>query len=187
MKIRFFILFILFNSCQPIEIIEPVVFDNSQLTKITISAEKLEINQIYETKFADPYIDHSIEIPPVERLKSWMNENIFTIGNENKLIINILDSSLKRIERKNEDAKKFDEKVIYKYELFLLVEYNLYDNAGFLIANTTAEGFRSTTSGKYVSIQETEQILDDLILLSLIDFANESKKLIEVYMQGYIL
>ena len=72
-------------------------------------------------------------------------------------------------------------------QLFLLVEYNLFDNAGFLIANTTAEGFRSTTSGKNISIQETEKIIDDLILLSLIDFTNESKKLIDVYMKGYIL
>ena len=187
MKIRFFILFILFYSCEPIEIIEPVVFDNSQLKIITISAENLEINQLYETKFADPYIDHSMGNPPVKRLKSRMNENIVTIGNENKLKINILDASLKKTEQNNEDAKKFDEKVVYKYELFFLVEYNLFDNAGFLIANTAAEGFRSTTSGKYISIQETEKIIDDLILLSLIDFTNESKKLIDVYMKGYIL
>ena len=186
MKIISIFLLLLIFSCQPIEIVEPVIFDNSQLERITIAAKKIEIKPLYETKFADPYIDHSLKNPPVSRLKSWIKENIITFGNENKLIINILDASLKRTEKNNNDAKKFDEKLIYKYDLFFLVEYNLYDDSDFLLANTAVEGFRSTTSGKYISLQETEQIIDDLILLSLFDFSKESKKLIEVYMKEYV-
>tara|TARA_Y100001970_G_C14181663_1_gene830169 strand:+ start:527 stop:1087 length:561 start_codon:yes stop_codon:yes gene_type:complete len=186
MKARLILLFFLFG-CQSSEIIEKTVFDNSQLEKITISGKNLEINELYESKFTDEYIDHSLTNPPILRLKSWIKDNINTFGNENILVINILDASLKRTEENNIDAKKFDDKIIYKYELFYLVEYNLYDDLNYLISNTTVEGFRSTTSSKYISLQETEQIIDDLILLTLIDFTNESKKLIQIYMKEYLL
>ena len=62
----FFIFF--FISCQPIEIIEPVVFDNKQLKGFTISANNIKINNISEPKFAEPYIDHSLKNSPVKRL-----------------------------------------------------------------------------------------------------------------------
>ena len=49
------------------------------------------------------------------------------------------------------------------------------------------ESFRSTTSGKFISLQEDEKIIDDLILLSLRDFSNESEKLIKQYMKDFVL
>ena len=56
-----FVFFFVLLSCQPIEIIEPVVFDNDQLSSISINAKNIEIQQTYEPKFIDPYIDHSLE------------------------------------------------------------------------------------------------------------------------------
>ena len=186
MKAKLILLIFLFG-CQSSEIIQPIVFDNSQLEKLSFSSKKLTINELYESKFTEPYIDHSLNNPPINRLISWMNENISTIGNENKLEVNILDASLKRTEENNNDAKKFDEKIIYKYEIFFLVEYNLYDDSDILISNTTVESFRSTTSGKYISLQETELIIDDLMLLALTDFTIESKKMINIYMKEFLI
>ena len=183
---RFLFFFVLF-SCQPIEIIEPVVFDNDQLSSISINAENIEIEQTYEPKFLDPYIDYSLEQPPVERLKSWIQTNVNIFGKNNKLKINILDASIKKIEEQDFKAKKFEEKNIYKYELFYLIEYSLYDDSNFLIASTIVESYRSTTSGRFISILENEKIIDDLILESLRDITKESKRLIILYMSDYIL
>ena len=180
-------LFFILLSCQPIEIIEPVVFDNDQLSTISVNAENIEIQQIYEPIFIDPYIDYSLKSPPIDRLKSWIQANINSFGNNNKLKIDILDASIKKIEEQDLEAKKFEEKYIYKYELFYLIEYNLYDDSNYLIASTIVESFRSTTSGKFISILETEKILDDLILESLRDITNESKRLLNLYMSEYIL
>ena len=63
--------------------------------------------------------------------------------------------------------KNYEEKTIFKYELFFLVEYELYDNSGFLKANATVETSRSTTSQKYISLNETEIIINDLLVSSL--------------------
>ena len=179
--------FFILLSCQPIEIIEPVVFDNDQLSSISINAKNIEIKQTYEPKFIDPYIDHSLEQPPIERIKSWIQTNVNLFGNNNQLKINIFDASIKKTEEQDLKAKKFEEKDIFKYELFYLIEFNLYDDSNYLIASTIAESYRSTTSGRYISILETEKIIDDLILESLRDITKESKKLINLYMSDYIL
>ena len=179
--------FFILLSCQPIEIIEPVVFDNDQLSNISINARNIEIKQTYESKFTDPYLDNSLKYPPVERLKSWIQTNINLFGNNNQLKINIFDASIKKTEEQDLKAKKFEERDIYKYELFYLIEFNLYDDSNYLIASTIVESYRSTTSGRFISILEKEKIIDDLILESLRDITKESKRLINLYMPDYIL
>ena len=181
------VFFLILISCKPIEIIEPVVFDNEQLSIISINAVNIEIKQTYELKFTDPYIDYSLKYPPVERLKSWIQSNVNSFGTKNLLKIDILDASIKKFEEQDLKAKKFEERDIYKYELFYLIEFNLYDHLNFIIASTIVESFHTTTSGRFVSISETEKIIDDLILESLRDITKESKKLINLYMSDYIL
>ena len=180
---RVFLLF----SCKPVEVIQPVVFDNSQLPQISIVAENLEINQIYESIFSDPYIGHSLKFPPLARLNNWINSNIKIIGSENSLKINIIDASIKRFEVQDKEAKTYEEKDIYQYEIYYLIEYNLYNDSNYLIANTSVESFRSTTSGRYISITEKERIIDDLVLESLRDITKESEKLITEYMKDYVI
>ena len=108
-------------------------------------------------------------------------------GLKGELKINILDASIKKIEEQNLKAKKFEETDIYKYELFYLIEFSLYDDTNYLIASTIVESFRSTTSGRFISILETEKIINDLILESLRDITKESKRLLNLYMSDYIL
>ena len=100
--------------------------------------------------------------------------------------INILDSSISKNEIENTDAKKYEEKTIFKYELFFLVEYELYDDSGFLKANTTVETSRSTTSQKYISLNETEIIINDLLFQTMNDYINETKNQLSIYMVNYL-
>jgi len=183
------ILFIFFLSiaCQPIEKIEHVVFDNNQFSKFDILASSIDIITIFEKKISDPYIGYSLKISPTQRLINWINDNFKALGNENNFNITILDASLKQTKFENKDAQNFDEKTNYKYELFYLVEFNLYSDSNNLIASTLVETKRSTTSGVYISIQEKENIINDLIYQSLFDLSNDSKQLLIQYMGNFIL
>ena len=69
---------------------------------------------------------------------------------------------------------------------FFLVEYELYDNSGFLKANATVETSRSTTSQKYISLNETEIIINDLLILAMRDYINETKNQLSIYMKDYL-
>ena len=73
-----------------------------------------------------------------------------------------------------------------KYELFFLVEYELYDDSGFLEANTTVETSRSTTSQKYISLNEVELIINDLLFKAMKDYINEAKNQLFIYMGDYL-
>ena len=187
MKKIILILTLFFFSCQSVEKNKLIVFDNDKLNKISISAAKIELNKIYESKFEDPFIDHSLKNPPITRVVSWIESNFNNFGNENILSINILDSSIKRTSKENLDSKKFEKKDIFFYEIFLLLEIRLYSDTNDLISAVTAEVYRSTTSGKFISIIEKEVIIDNLILEALTDLSNEVENLLKIYMNDYLI
>jgi len=188
--LQFFILLIFLfavSSCNKIEILDEIVFDYDQLPKIVFSAEQKKIKETYETKFSDPFIDYSLSKPPKEHLKSWIESNFAIIGTENKLIINIIDSSLTKSEVANANAKKYEEKTIYLFEINYLAEYILYDDSNAILSSTTVETKRSITSGKFISLMEFDRIIESLILDALTDFAKKTEELIKIHMSGYIL
>tara|TARA_B100002051_G_C16649627_1_gene593235 strand:+ start:352 stop:927 length:576 start_codon:yes stop_codon:yes gene_type:complete len=180
------IIFLYVLSCQPLEIIEPVTFDYSKLDKISISANEIIINSEYKPKFSNKNIEDQIPNPPINIIKEWNNQNILNFGKENKLIINILDASIIKQEVNNIEAEKYEEKTVFKYKIFFLVEYELYDNSNFLIANTTVESSRSTTSKKYISLNERDIVINNLLHDALKDFIKETKSMMNTYMFGYI-
>ena len=73
------------------------------------------------------------------------------------------------------------------YEVNYLVEFVIYDDSNFKLANTIVEANRTTTSGKYISLIETERIIDDMIYKCLKDFSNKAKELIKDHMNQYTL
>ncbi len=88
-RILILIFFSFLISCQPVELIQDVVFDNKILNKFNIVAEEKVINNFYEVKYEEKYIDSSLPNPPQIRLYNWLDENFIIFGSENKLIINI--------------------------------------------------------------------------------------------------
>ena len=183
--ISFCILFI--TACQPIESLDGVVFDNELLSKINFNSEKKIINNLYEITYADPYIDHSIPNNPLKIIDNWLNDNMVVFGTQNKLIINILDASIKRTEIENKSEKKFAEKTEFFYEIFYSIEFTMYDDNDFVLATAKVEAQRTTTSGKFISINERNHIIDNLILNSLIDISLKSEEILKIHMSDFIL
>ena len=180
----FLLLFIL--ACEPVEIISPLEYDISKLAIISINFNKIKVNSVYNPVFSEFNIEDQLKNPPILQIQNWIKQNIRSFGNQNEFVINILDASITKKEIDNLEAKKYEEKKIYLYEVFFLVEYELYDDAGYLLANTTVESSRSTTSQIFISLNETELIINDLVNKSLFDFINETKSMIQLYMQEYI-
>ena len=186
LKNSFILIFFIILSCQPVEILKPVEIDTARFEKISINAEKIEVNKKYNSVFSKSNIEDQIQKSPVNLMAEWNSQNILKLGNENKLVINILDASIKKTEIMNVDAKKYEEKTIFKYEVFYLVEYELYDSSSYLIANTSVETSRSTTSQKYISLNETEIIINDLLISAMRDYINETKNQLSIYMRDYL-
>ena len=185
-KLTFLFLVLFIFSCQPVEIIPPVEYDISKFEKISVNSSKVTVNTNYNPVFSEFNIEDQLKNPPILQIQNWIKQNIRSFGNQNEFVINILDASITKKEIDNLESKKYEEKKIYLYEVFFLVEYELYDDAGYLLANTTVESSRSTTSQIFISLNETELIINDLVNKSLFDFINETKSMIQLYMQEYI-
>ena len=112
-------------SCQPVEILKPIEIDTSKLEKISINVAQIEVNKKYNSVFSKSNIEEQIQKSPINLLVEWNSQNILKLGNENELVINILDASIKKTEIMNVGAKKYEERTIFNYELFYLVEYEL--------------------------------------------------------------
>ncbi len=181
-----FLILICVLSCQPIEIMKPIQIDNARLEKISINASEIKINNKYDPIFSEKNIEDQILILPINVIQNWMTENIINNGNYNKLIVNIIDASITKEEIENLNAKNFEEKTVFHYEVSYLVEYELYDNSNYLLANSTVETLRSTTSKKLISLNETEVIINNLLNESIKDFSIETKSILKKYMGEYL-
>ena len=186
LKNSFIIILFIVLSCQPVEILKHTEIDISNLKTISINTKDIEINKKYNSIFSQNNIEEQIQKSPIELMMEWHGKNILKIGNENKLVINILDASISKNEIENVDAKKYEEKTIFKYQISFLVEYELYDNSGFLTANTTVETLRSTTSQKYISLNEIEIIIGNLLISAMRDYIDETKNQLSIYMSDYL-
>ena len=175
------------SSCQPIETIDSKVFDYNQFNNINIVSKEKIINQIYEPIYDKVYIDNALENEPNDYLKKWLSKNIDIKGNQNVLEINIINSSLKKTEIKNKELKKYKEKEIFLFEITYLVEFILYDNNNLILASVIVEANRSITSGKYISILESEKIIEHLIFNCLKDFSIKAQDLINIHLKDYII
>ncbi len=174
-------------SCQPTKKNDNFVFDYSRFENFSINAKSVLLNNFYEQSSSNTNIKNQIKISPNLRLQSWLKKNFRIFGDENKLIINILDSSISRNEINNENAKNFEEKTIYSYNVSYLIEFELYDDFDYLLTNVIVEGARSTTSNKFISLNELDSIVDLLIFNSIQDLSNETKILLNKYMNEYLL
>ena len=131
--LKIFFLLLIFPplfSCQKVEILDEVIFDNNLLSKFNINAQQKFINNVYEIQYVDPYIDHSMKFPPLQRVSDWLDQNINIFGSYNKLIINIIDASITRVEKENKNNKKYEEKIIFYYEIhfdiLFVFEFTIY-------------------------------------------------------------
>ena len=177
------------SSCQNTQLLEDVVFDNSLLNKITVNAENKEINVSYETTLDEPFIDHVMETLPTTRIIFWLENNISNFGTENKLVIDIQNASIVRKDINSERnvagiVKKQNE---YLYELNLEVFFILYNDSSQILATTKTEVLHSTTSSKFISLNERERILDNLTKDALRELSNKSVELLKLHMSAYIL
>ena len=127
-------------ACQKTELLSNIVFDNNLLQKININAESIKINNSYEYKISEPFIDHIMLITPSQRIESWLEDNVFIFGSLNKFVVNIEEASIIRNEIVNKDqTKKIIDNKEYYYEINILMNFILYDDADLILATTHVE------------------------------------------------
>ena len=120
-------------------------------------------------------------------MNQWFENNVNIFGNENTFSINIIEASLKKTKVENKNNKKYQDKIIFLFEVNFLVEFILYDNSNSVMANTIVESKRSITSSRHISINDVEKITEILIFNCLKDFSKKSNELMRIHLSQFIL
>ena len=81
LKISFILILIIILSCQPVEILKPVEIDMAIFEKISINAEKIEVNKKYDSVFSKSNIEDQIQTSPINLMFEWNSQNILPIIN----------------------------------------------------------------------------------------------------------
>ena len=176
-------------SCQKTEFIEEIIFDNNLLKKININAKEIEINNLYDLSFSDPFVDHFMSSTPVNRVESWLQDNVVKFGNSNLLVIDIIDASITQNKIIKNSNKKYEinKKEEYIYEINFVLNFNLIDDNNLILSSVNVKVNHTTTSGDYISIGERNKLLDLLTLQALRNLSNKSLELLEKHMQEYLI
>ena len=186
-KIILFSIIIFVISCQKVEKFEKEIFDFNLLPNIMFNAEGKNIISLYEENFEEPFYDHSLDKKPIEYLKELLDNNFHTEGINNYLEIKIIDASLKKYEIPNTESSRFQEKTIFMYEINFMLEFSLYDDSNFFLSSTIVESKRTITSSKFISLMQSDRIIEILINNSLRDLSKKSEELLKIYMSEYLL
>ena len=176
-------------SCQKILIIDEVVFDDTQLNIFSFNAAEKEIKITYASSFNDPFIEHVLKISPDKRALSWLENNINNFGTMNQILVDIQQASIvrKEIFTEKKVAGVIKKQGEYLYELNFIVFFNLLNDDKKILATSNAEVVRTTTSSKFISLNERDHILNRLTLDSLKDLSNQSLELLKIHMSEYML
>ena len=101
-------------------------------------------------------------------------------------IYNEFGKSMFPKERSLTDYIRVAETELY-YEITYIIEFVIYNNNNVILATSEVEVKRSTTSDKFISLKEKENIAEKIILDALTDVSIKSEKLLKMYMFEYIL
>ena len=127
-----------------------------------------------------------MKITPYQRIEQWIDENLLTFGTSNKLLINVHEASIKKIElTEDEDSKKIIKNKEFIYEVEMILEFELYNDQNNILASTDVKINRTTTSIEFISIAERNRLLDAITLEALKDLSSKSSELLEIHFSEY--
>ncbi|MBI29160.1 MAG: hypothetical protein CFH21_00717 [Alphaproteobacteria bacterium MarineAlpha5_Bin11] len=184
------ILILLFlYSCASVPVYNQVSSDYSDIGTISFASSSISVQNDYNPLFEDPYIDHLLSITPSERFLTWSESNIVGFGLENKLLISLINASIKssevNIEKKIAGIIKKPNEI--KYDLDYEVLYVIYDDSGNIIGKTKVKINRSTTSSSHISLAERDKIMDKLIYDGMEDLVKKSQESVKKHLGKFII
>ena len=187
--IFFTIIVIFFHSCKTVEKTNNIVFDYEQFSKITFLSSEIEIVNEFNQQFEEPYLDHLVNKGTNSRLTDWLNGNILGIGNENKLLISIIDSAVQgnKIPSTTKLVGIFKKPDEIEYLLNLDVNFFIYDDSNNLLGKTNVKLKRTTTSASRISLSERDRILEDLIYISIKEYTIKVEENVNKYLKSFVL
>ena len=144
--------------------------------------------EFIEKFVSPPHVEHLFPVPIVQALKRWSDDRLQAVGGTDVMRIIVEDASAVVEELEiNEDLEGwFTTEQAERVNARLQVRIEIIDQSGTMEAHTSTEAERSRTTPEDITLNERDEIYNDLTMVLMNDFNASQEQGIRLYLQPYI-
>ncbi|MDP6475699.1 MAG: hypothetical protein QF449_01060 [Alphaproteobacteria bacterium] len=159
------------------------------LPALNFTVGRIEIVEKYRSPLQSPNVEHLFPTPIMQALRRWSDDRLkTTAGGANVMRVIVEDASAIVEELKtNEDLEAlFTTEQAERVDARLQVKIEITDADGAVLAFTNTEAARSRTTPENVSLNERDQIYNDLTMVLMNDYNTSQEQVIRRYFDTFL-
>jgi hypothetical protein len=161
----------------------------SHLPPLEMSVARVELVEAYRSPLQDPNVEHTFPTPPALAFKRWVNDRVRPVGQNDTLRITVEDASARRqpLPRTEGIEALFTTDQIERIDATVDVLLEVVDNGGTVISTVTAKAQRTRTIPEGLTLNERDQIYQEITEALINDLNATLEQNIRQYMASYMV
>ena len=158
------------------------------LPALSFKVGRIEIIETYLSPLRPPNVEHLFPTPISAALSRWSNDRLKAEGGSNVMHVIIEDASAtaEELETNKDLEGLFTTEQAERVDARLQVRIEISDENGVVLAFTSTEATRSRTTPENVSLNERDQIYNDLTIAVMNDFNTSQEQGIRRHFDNYL-
>lgn len=161
----------------------------SHLPPLEMSVARVELVEDYRSPLQEPNVEHTFPTPPALAFKRWVNDRIRPVGQNDTLRITVEDASARRqpLPRTEGIEALFTTDQIERIDATVDVLLEIIDNGGNVTSSVTAKAQRTRTIPEGLTLNERDQIYQEITEALINDLNATLEQNIRQYMARYMV
>jgi len=158
------------------------------LPRLNLAVTRIDFIEKFFSPLQSPHVEHLFPTSIAQAVKRWTNDRLNAVGGTDVMRIIVEDASAVAEELEtNEDLEAWftteqAERIIARIQ----VRIEITDETGVMKAYTNTEATRSRTTPENVTLNERDEIYNDLLMVLMNDFNASQEQGIRNHFQPYI-
>ncbi len=163
--------------------------DFSSLMPYELNVGQLEIASTYRAPGRAPNIDQDMNPTPEADLKRWAQQRLQPMGTSGSLRFTVVDAAVTETPLKTEDGlgAMFKKQAIARYDVNFRVSMQIFDEAGKLAGEASANAKRFQTVLEGMTVYEREKVRATLVKAAMEDINTQMDKQIRSNLRKWLM
>lgn len=163
-------------------------FTFNHLPNLSLAVSRIEIIETYRSPLQPPNVEHLFPTPITAALRRWSDDRLEATGGSNIMSVIVEDASavVEELETNKDLEALFTTEQAERVDARLKVKIEITDKNGAVLAYTNTEVVRSRTTPENVSLNERDQIYNDLTKALMNDFNSSQEQGIRRHFEPYL-
>ncbi|MGD9537283.1 MAG: hypothetical protein AB7P52_05985 [Alphaproteobacteria bacterium] len=160
----------------------------SHLPPLELSVARVDLVEAYRSPLQDPNVEHTFPTPPALAFKRWVSDRLRPVGQDGSLRVTIEDASARRapLPRTEGVEALFTTDQVERIDATVNVLLETLDNGGNVTSTVTARAQRTRTIPEGLTLNERDQIYQEITEALINDLNTTLEQNIRQYMARYM-